>query len=122
MAILASLLLTDACSFIALRKPEFHEMDMIEHQEMVVKVIDGVAHEWKKFATRLHFGFNDIKRVEKDCHYQQLDACQQVVGEWLSGRGRRPTSWSTVIKALNEIELDVLAKDLKTVLEARECT
>ena len=97
-------------------------MDMIKHHERVVKVIDGVAHEWKKFATRLYFGFNEIKRVEKDCHYQQLDACQQVVGEWLSGRGRRPTSWSTVIEALNEIELGELAKDLETVLEARECT
>ena len=91
---------------------------MIKYQGKVVKVIDGAAHKWERFATRLHFGFSDIKRIQKDCHYQQVEACQQVVGEWLSGKGRKPTSWSTVVEALNEIELSELAKDLTSVLEA----
>ena len=91
---------------------------MLEYQGKVVKVINEAAHKWERFATRLHFGFSDIKRIQEDCHYQQVKACQQVVGEWLSGKGRKPTSWSTVIAALNEIELSELAKDLTAVLEA----
>ena len=91
---------------------------MLEYQGRVVKVISKAAHKWKQLATRLHFDFCDIECIDRDCPLHQVDACRQVVGEWLSGKGRKPTSWSTVIEALNEIELSELAEDLKVVLEA----
>ena len=90
---------------------------MLKHQGKVVKVIDAVAHRWERFATRLHFTFGDIKRIEKECRSQPVDACQHVVGEWLSGKGRTPISWSTVIEVLEEIDLSELAKNLATVLQ-----
>ena len=92
---------------------------MLEYQGKVIKVIHAVAHKWEQFATRLHFEFCDIKCIAKECRLQPVEACQQIVGEWLSGKGRKPTSWSTVIEALNEIELCELAMDVTTVLEAR---
>ena len=82
-----------------------------------MKVIDAVAHKWERFAIRLDFTFGDIKRIEKECHSQPVDACQHVVGEWLSGKGRKPISWSTVIEVLEEIDLSALAKDLATVIQ-----
>ena len=84
-----------------------------------MKVIIGVADKWKQFAMRLHFEYNDIRRIEKDNHFQQVDACLSVVGEWLSGEGRRPVTWRTLISVLNEIECSELAKDVVSTLETR---
>ena len=92
---------------------------MLEYQGRVVKIIMQVAPKWEDFAMRLHFQSSDIVRIKRDCHSQLVIACQQVVWEWLSGNGRKPTSWSTVIKALRECELMELAVDLQFVLEAR---
>ena len=35
--------------------------------------------------------------------------------EWLRGNGRKPTTWNTIIKALEEADLVELAADLKIV-------
>ena len=103
---------------VALRKPKFHELDRIEHQGKVVQVIHSVAHKWEQFAMRLHFEFCDIKRIEKRCHLEPVEACQHIAWEWLQGKGREPKTWMTVVEALNEIDLSELAKDLTAVLEA----
>ena len=103
--------------YIDKKKPALHELERLEGQGKVVKVIKGVADKWKQFAMRLHFEFNDIRRIEKDNHHQQVDACLNVVGEWLSGEGRQPVTWRTLITVLNEIELSELAKDLEAALK-----
>ena len=82
----------------------------------MVRVIKQAAAKWESVATRLYFGFDDISRIKRDVHYQSIDACQTVFTEWLQGNGRKPTTWSTVIKVLEEAELSELAADLKTVL------
>ena len=43
---------------------------------------------------------------------------QTVFNEWLQGNGRKPTTWNTVIKALEEADLSELAGELKIVLSA----
>ena len=39
-----------------------------------------------------------------------------MFSEWLEGKGRTPTTWETVIKALEEADLGEVAQDLKEVL------
>ena len=59
-----------------------------------------------------------MHHLKRNYHNQAFEACRQVFWEWLSGKGRKPTTWSTVITALYEIERAELAKDLEYVLEA----
>jgi hypothetical protein len=81
-----------------------------------VEVIKKTAHAWEKVAQRLHFEGNDISRIRRD-ERQAEDACRMVFIEWLAGKGRTPTTWGTVIKALNEAEQGELAKDLEEALD-----
>ena len=98
--------------------PEWHQLDLIEGNGKTVRVIKRAAQEWESVATRLYFDIDDISRMRRD-HYQQCrNACQTVFMEWLQGKGRTPTTWDTVIKALKEAELSELAADLQTVLSA----
>ena len=79
-------------------------------------MIDTAAAVWDKVALRLHFEGHDIARIKRDCHYQAGPACQTVFSEWLRGKGRQPTSWDTLIKALREAGLPDVASDLGHVL------
>ena len=54
--------------------------------------------------------------IKRDNHFQSVDACHAMFSEWLEGKGRTPTTWETVIKALEEADLGEVAQDLKEVL------
>ena len=81
-----------------------------------MNVINKTAHVWKKVATTLQFEGHDISRIGKD-ERQAEDACRTVFIEWLEGKGRTPTTWGTVLHALNEAEQGELANDLEEVLD-----
>ena len=100
----------------AQRKPELHELDTLEGKNKTVRIIDRVAGVWKLVATRLYFECHDIMRIEKDCPFQGREACQQVMFEWQMGRGRKPTTWATLVNALDEADLSEIAKDIEDIL------
>ena len=79
-------------------------------------VINKTACAWEKVATRLHFEGHDISRIRKN-ERQAEDACRTMFSEWLEGKGRTPTTWGTVLQALNEVRQGELANDLEEVLE-----
>ena len=96
--------------------PKLHQLDFLEGNGRAVRVIDTAAAIWDKVALRLHFEHHDITRIERDHHQQSVLACQTVFGEWLEGKGRQPTSWDTLIKALREAGLSEIVSDLECVL------
>ena len=81
-----------------------------------MNVIDKTAYAWEKVATRLHFEGHDISRIRRN-ERQAEDACRTMFAEWLEGKGRSPTTWCTVLQALNEARQGELAKDLEEVLD-----
>ena len=85
-----------------------------------MNVISKTAHVWEKVATALQFEGHDISRIGKD-ECQAEDACRTVFSEWLEGKGRTPTTWGTVLRALNEAEQGELANDLEEVLDTIYC-
>ena len=98
--------------------PEWHQLDLIEGNGKTVRMIEQAAAKWNKLATRLYFEPQDISRIRNDVHHQSIDACETVLSEWRQGKGRRPITWDTVIKALEEAVLSELAADLKVVFSA----
>ena len=94
---------------------QLHQLDLLEGNGKQVRVINTVAHDWERVAIRLHFTGDDITRIERD-HSKSERACQSVFTEWLKGKGLRPTTWNTVIKALREAEFSQVADDLEIAL------
>jgi len=37
-----------------------------------------------------------------------------ILNEWLTGRGKQPVNWATLVEALHNIELSTLAGDIST--------
>ena len=39
----------------------------------------------------------------------------EILQEWLTGRGKQPVTWATLVEVLREIELTTLASDIEVV-------
>ena len=97
------------------RKPRLYELDRIKGNGKTVKVIERTAADWERVAITLHFEGHEIKTIRTDYH-QSEDACCNMFIEWLEGKGRQPTTWETVISALNEAGFSEVASDLSDAL------
>ena len=98
--------------------PKLHHLDLTEGNGKTVRVIKQAAAKWEAVATRLYFESHDIGRIREDYHQQTVKACRTVFIEWLEGKGRTPTTWNTVIKALEEADLSELAGELNIVFSS----
>ena len=101
--------------------PKLHELDRIKGNGKVVKVIEKVASTWNKIAVRLYFNHHNISRISRDSHEQSVQAMSAVFTEWLEGKGRKPTTWETLITALKEGEFLTVASDLEIVFGVHDC-
>ena len=48
-----------------------------------------------------------------------VDINNRIFSEWLQGRGRQPVTWSTLINALNSIEMQDLANYIEQNLKIK---
>ena len=51
-----------------------------------------------------HKNYNDTEQINTE-----------ILQEWLTGRGRQPVTWTTLVEVLRDIELSILAGDIETV-------
>ena len=101
---------------ISARKPNLHELDLIEGNDKTIRVINKIAYRWEQVATRLYFEGNDIERIRRNTNHQTEHACRAMFTEWLEGRGRAQITWETIISALKEAEFSEVANDLEQIL------
>ena len=81
----------------------------------MIKIIDQVAAKWKIVALYLYFESEMIEIIDMDCHHQSVLACRTMFVRWLEGNGRKPTTWRTLITALEDAYISGLAEDLKYI-------
>lgn len=100
--------------------PKLHELDRIEGNNIVVKVIEHVASTWDKLALRLHFSHQDISRIHRDTREQSMQAVSTMFTDWLDGKGRKPMTWETLITALKEGEYLTIASELEVIFRVHD--
>ena len=61
--------------------------------------------------------FRYIRSLERELDKNAERINCQIFQEWLDGKGRKPTSWATLVGVLNDIEMGELAKKIETSLE-----
>ena len=84
-------------------------------------VIPNVAAEWKIIAYYLEFTLPLIKIIEEQCRKDPVKCCTELFEQWLSSDyGVGPKTWSTLIKALKEIDqLSTVTKEIEQKLKCR---
>ena len=77
------------------------------------RILAKVSAKWTRLAIALELE-EDIDSVRMNTHHQVEEACLEILKRWLSGSGRKPVTWSTFIECLDDIELGILADDLRS--------
>ena len=74
-----------------------------EGKEVKVRIIEKVREDWWKLVSHLELPDMTVENERAKPYWCAYSACYSVFTRWLSGEGRKPLSWDTVIKALKEI-------------------
>ena len=95
--------------------PQLHQLQHLRRDNAVVNVIREVVPSWEKIALYLTMDRNMIDIWKSDAD-QVEDAIIKVFVHWLDGNGRQPISWKTLIQALHENDLPIIATEVEEIL------
>ena len=56
-----------------------------------------------------------VSSILESNQYRTEKANQQLLMEWVQGRGKTPISWKTLVSVLDSAELHVLAQEIREV-------
>ena len=57
-----------------------------------------------------------VDSIVKSKHYVPVDITVEILRQWLQGKGRKPVTWQTLVKCLQDTDLTTLADDMKNSL------
>ena len=83
----------------------------------VVNILVEIALKFSKFGTFLLDDTNGsrVKIMARKHHYDAEQINTEIIQEWLTGRGKHPVSWTTLVEVLRDIELSTLAGEIEAV-------
>ena len=79
-----------------------------------------MAPKWREVGKSLQFSPADLDNIAISCQQNPEDSCNKMLSQWLQGyvteRDDRPTSWETLLEAIEDARLGDLAKKLDSIL------
>ena len=85
----------------------------------VLNIPEKIAIKYFQFGTFL-LNDTDGSRVETVAHKHSNDAERiniEILKQWLTGRGKQPVTWATLVEVLRDIKLATLANDIEAVFK-----
>jgi hypothetical protein len=95
--------------------PQLHQLQHLCRGNIVVNIIREVARSWEKFALYLMMERNMIDIWKRNADDVE-DAARKLFGHWLDGNGRKPISWKTLVQALRDNDLSIIATEVEEIL------
>jgi hypothetical protein len=95
--------------------PRLHQLQRLCKDSTVVNIIRAVAPSWETFSLYLEMERNMIDIWKRNTDEVE-DAARKLFGHWLDGKGRKPISWKTLIQALRESDLPIIATEVEAIL------
>ena len=85
--------------------------------ERVINIPEEIATKYVKFGTFLLDDKNGSRvKIMARKHLNDAEEINtEILQEWLTGRGKQPVNWATLIKVLHDTELFTLAENIVDV-------
>ena len=83
----------------------------------MINISEAIATEYVQFGIFLLDDLNG-SRVKIIAHKHLNNAMRintEILQEWLTGRGKQPVTWETLVEVLHDIELSTLASYIECV-------
>ena len=100
-------------------RPKLFELQrLVGRNGTVFRIIEQVSHRWENIALALKFDGSVIDTTRMSCFFQVERACQSILQRWLEGAtlDALPVTWEALLGCLEEVELNVLAKEVRSEL------
>ena len=122
---LTMILVTTACVLLSLHttctpgtKPTLPELLKLTYTDQrVLNIPVEIATKYVQFGTFLLDDRNGsrVKIMAHRHHYDAERINTEILKEWLTGRGKQPVTWATLVEVLRDIELSTLAGEIEAV-------
>jgi hypothetical protein len=96
--------------------PRLHQLQRLCRDSIVVNVIEKVAPSLEKFALCLEMEGSMIDIWKRNAPNQAEEATRKLFSHWLNGNGRQSITWKTLIQALRESDLPIIATQVEEIL------
>ena len=92
---------------------------MVDGENKRLNIVERTASHYAKLAMHLLCDVNcdTIASLEKQFQRDPEIIATTVYKKWISGTGKKPISWRTLIDVLREIRLISLAEEIENALE-----
>lgn len=83
----------------------------------VVNILTEIALKFSQLGTFLldDRSGSRVKIMVRKHLYDAEQINTEIIQEWLTGRGRHPVTWATLVEVLRDIELSTLAGEIEAV-------
>ena len=91
---------------------------LVDGEKQNLKIIQGTCTHYSNLAMYLLEDDNCeiVDCFEEKYHHDPEKIVAAVYKKWISGTGKRPVSWQTLVDVLREIELNSLADEIEIAL------
>ena len=96
--------------------PTLYELLNIPGQQKKINIPQEIGTQYKIFGTIL-LEDDSGKKVDNivHAHRERPERINtEILQEWLTGSGKQPVTWETLVKVLKDIKLSTLAGDIST--------
>ena len=96
--------------------PTLLELLNFPGQKKKINIPQVIGKQYKRFGTILlkdDYGARVDNIVHKHRESAE-DINTEILQEWLTGKGKQPVTWETLVNVLKDIELSTLAGDIST--------
>ena len=89
---------------------------------MFIDIAMEIGPDYEKFGTLLleDMNGNKVKIIRMSKRDDPVDITDEILQQWLQGKGRMPVTWRTLMKCLRDIDLNVLADKIDHSLSKQE--
>ena len=97
--------------------PTLVECIKFQGLERMINIAEKISTKYHDFGLLLlddHNG-NRVRNMELKHREDPERINKEILREWVTGRGKQPVSWKTLIKVLRDIELCTLASEIEAV-------
>ena len=96
--------------------PTPQELQALPHNGQQINIIETIAAKWKAVGIALCLNRHRIDIIERDAlrPNQTENACRAMLEYWMEGRR---ATWRALIRALEDVDENVLASQLKDALQ-----
>ena len=104
-------------------KPTLPELMKFTYTDgTVVNILVEVAIKYVQFGTFLldDKSGSRVQIMARKHHYDAEQINMEIIQEWLTGRGKQPVTWPTLVEVLHDIELSTLASEIEAVKHSQD--